>query len=112
MGMPTAGREFDRQVMHLGGEVSTPFFTPAGIHLVQVIGKGLYPKKKKRASWQSLSFNDLGAFLSAVTKVTTSRMFMKPLGKKLMGAASNQVLFVFNGREYTKVILIISPNII
>lgn len=96
--------EFDRQVMHLEvGEVSTPFFTPAGIHLVQVIGKGLYPKKKKRASWQSLSFNDLGSFLSAVTKSHDfSYVYETPWERNLWEPASNQVLFVFNGREYTK----------
>ncbi len=96
--------EFDRQVMHLKvGETSVPFLTPAGVHLVKVIRKEILPKKRERNDWRSMTLNEFNSFLSAIKETNRfSYAYEAPWEKKIWNPSPSQVLFIFNGKEFTK----------
>ncbi|NLZ73365.1 MAG: hypothetical protein GX905_06050 [Bacteroidales bacterium] len=96
--------EFDSQVMHLdSGEISVPFFTPAGIHLVKVIRKEFFPRKEKRNDWRSMTFDEFNSFLSVMKESNSfSYAYETPWEKNFWNPSPNQVLFRLNGKEFTK----------
>lgn len=96
--------EFDEKVFPLKeGELSRPFTTPAGVHLVQLIRKVSSVENRKEGRMKNMTLNEFDAFLQEMKSGTEfSLTYETPWRNRSWNPQANQVLFELNGKKYKK----------
>lgn len=96
--------EFDQAVLQLKeGELSKPFTTPAGVHMVQLISKVSSVADKKESKVENMTLNEFEAFLQEVKSGDEfSLTYETPWRNRAWNPQTHQVLFKLNGKEYKK----------